>query len=1228
MLFFVEKKVPYRVEAFNLKQELNINLDLDIKELRIIDKYDINISEEFFNNIKYKIFAELPLDDIYFEIEAKDLKKIEYYPKTESDRINAIRKCLYLYDSNNEYSIETTRIILIDKSLNDSMIDSLKNHLIFSDTSSLEKEENKKTLVDTVLDGFIDLNPNDYDSFIKEHNLSINAKDLKFIIDYFKNENRNPTLVEIKLLDNYWSDHSRHTTFNTKITDIQIDRSFASAELQEALDLYINVRKDLKRENRTFSLMDMATIGAKYLKRIGRLNDLEKTGENNAFSLKTNVDVDGKNEKWSIQYKNETNNHPTEIDPFNGAACSIGGAMRDLIASRAIVFQGLRVSGAADIYKNSRETIKGKIPQKILSTKSALGASTYGNRVGITTSYLKEFYHNDYVAKRLESCFLVGASKISDIRREKPKDGDFILLVGNKTNNEGVENALDSSLPQTSASIKDKKTQKANPTTAKKFNNLLKRKEATALIKKANDLGAGGIGVGVGEIYSGVEIWLDDVLINAKNLDSLDLLFAETQERVAFVVSPEEKDELVKYIKEEDLDVSYVGKITSSNNLVIWQQGKKLCDISRKFIDTAGALRYAEAVLGKIEEKNPFVLTEKPLVDAVFDTLSSPNVVIQKGLVEQFDSTLGRSSVLLPYGGKYQLTESQVSAVKIPVNGKTTTVSLASFGFNPHLTEWSPYHGSIYAIIESISKLVASGASYKNIRLSFQEYFEKMLSAESWGKAISCMLGALKMQLDFKIPSIGGKDSVAGTFNNISVPPTFISYAFTTVKEDEIITPEFKSRGHKLYLVKHLENKDYSPNVEQLIDNFEFVKYNILKGHIVSAYSIGYGGLLAACAKMSLGNSVGFYLNVNEKELTRFNYGSIICEVAGNLEIPEDTNPNFMRVGRTSHVQFGVINGVKFSIPSLCEALTKKYNRLFKADYDNSIDVMHFKPAKKKVSLLRNKEEVTVYVPLFEGTIGAGDVFKAFSEAGGNIITSRFKDRTKTEYFESINILAENIYKTDILVLCGDYFSNNEPNGGGKFLSNVLNHNEVRNAINNLVERKGLILGISDGFKALLKAGYFEIGNEINETSLSINKNNTPNFVSSMVQTRIMSNASPWLYSYKGGEIILSAFASSEGKLELSKKKFQELIKAGMVASIYVNKENDPANNASYNPAGSSYALEGLLSRNGLILGKMTHPERIQEDLYKNIYGNKDINIFKNAINYFKKEKVTKNKRI
>lgn len=1218
MRFYVEKKIAYQVEAFNLKQELNSNLDLNIKNLRLIDCYDINFSDELFNKTKFKIFADVALDNIYFELNEEGLLKLEIDSLNKQDRIDAIRKALYLYDGINEYNIISYRIVLLDK-IEDNYINKIKHQLSFVEKVEEPKTKEEKLLVDDVIEGFTDLTAKEYNDFIKKYHLTINTKDLKCIIDYFKVEKRNPTLVEIKLLDNYWSDHSRHTTFNTKITDIQIDKSFLSPELEEALDLYINVRKDLKRENKRFTLMDMATIGSKYLKRIGLLNDLEKTGESNAFSLKVNVDVDGKNEKYSIQYKNETNNHPTEIDPYNGAACSIGGAMRDLIASRARVFQGLRVSGAGDVYRNSSETLEGKIPQKILSTESAAGSSVYGNRVGIAISNAKEFYHDDYVAKRLESSFLVGASKLSDIRREKPKDGDFILLVGNKTENEGVENALNASLPQTSSSTTSSKTQKANPTTAKKFNNLLRRKEATSLIKKANDLGAGGIGIGVGELYSGVEIWLDDVLLNSLNLNTIDLLFSETQERVVFVVSAEEKDELVKYIKEEELDVSYVGKITNTNNLVIYHKGKKLCDLSRKLIDSAGALRYAEAVLGKVEEFNPFVFPERPLVDAVFDTLSLPNVLLQKGLEDQFDSTIGRSTVLLPYGGKHRLTEAQVSAVKIPVDGYTKTVSLTSFGFNPHLSDWSPYHGAMYAIIESISKLVASGASYKNIRLSFQEYFEKLLSAESWGKAISCMLGALKMQLDFKIPSIGGKDSVAGTFNNLSVPPTFISYAFTHLKEDEIITPEFKSRGHKLYLVKHVENKDYCPNVEQLIDNFEFIKYNIKKGHIVSAYALGYGGLLAACAKMSLGNSVGFYLNVKEEELTRFNYGSIICEVAGQLEIPEDTNPNFVRVGRTSHFQFGTINGVKFSIPSMREALTKKYNRIFKSNYDCSIDTMHFKPYRKKVALLKNKDEVNVYVPFFEGTMGARDAERAFEEAGGNVITSRFKYKTKELFYASIEEMISFIYKADIFVLAGDYFNSCEPQNG-MLMANVLNHPRVKEAIENLLGRKGLILGISDGFTALIKAGYFNYGSD-SEPMPAINMNNTPHYVSTMVQTKVMSTASPWLYSYKGGEVNNAVYSNNRGKFEISKKKFQELLKAGMVSGIYVDNMDRPDATAANNPAGSLYAIESLIAREGQILGKMTHPERNQAGLYKNIYGNKENNIFNNAINYFRKGK-------
>ncbi len=1224
MRIYVEKKKEFQASTNSLKSELKNNLGLEIENLRLVNVYDIDISEELYDYTKYKIFGEITTDDVRREFNYdENFHYIEYIPASAEKRIEAVKNCFYLIDSNFNIELSVSKILVVDKKLNEEELNKLKGYFSLKYNYRTPKEDDGKELIDDVVEGFIELENKDYESFIKNYNLGINKNDLKAIIEYFKLEKRNPTLVELKLIDTYWSDHCRHTTFNTKITDIQIDRSFLSSELNEALDLYIDVRKDLKRDNRRFSLMDMATIGAKYLKRVGKLNDLVKNGETNAFSLKTDVTVDGKKEKWILQFKNETNNHPTEMDPFNGAANCIGGTARDLIADRARIFQGMRISGAADIYKNPNETIEGKLPQRIISTNAAFGASNYANLAGIPTSYVREIYHDDYVAKRLESSLLVGASKVSDVRRERPKDGDFILLVGNKTNIEGVGSAVMSSQEHNATSLKNTglSLQSANPSTASKFARLMRRKEATRLIKKANDLGAGGIGVGVSELYSGVEIWLDDVLVKNNKINTLDLLLSETQERIAIVVSPEEKDELINYIKEEDLFVSYVGKITNSNEILIYHKGKVVARLSRKFIDSAGALRYASAVIGSVKEENPFITKAESLEDRVFNTLSDNNILSEQGLVNLFDYTIGRSTVLLPYGGKYQRTETQVSAIKLPVDGFTKKTSLLAYGFNPYLTSWSPYHGAEYAIIESITKLVASGVDYKNIRLSFQEYFEKMKSAESWGKATAAMLGALKIEMELKIPSIGGKDSMAGSFNKLNVPPTFISYAFSTLNDDEIITPEFKSRGHKLYLVKHNENKNFTPNIEQLIDNYEFVNYNIKKGHIVSAYALGAGGLIAACAKMSMGNSVGFYLNVKEEELNKLNYGSIICEVQGNLEIPDDINPNFILVGRTSHVQYGVINKIKFSIPSMKEVNTKKYNKVFKNSYDTPIETTSIKMTRKKVNLLKNKTEVKVFFPLFDGINCDLDLINTFKELGAITTSFKFKG-DKYQVNNSINELVRNINETDILVFSGGYSGNDEPDGSGKYVANIINEPRVKEAIENLIARKGLILGVCNGFQALIKSGllpYGKIG-QLNEESPSLIKNELSHHVSKLVYSKVTSNASPWLCSYKTGEILSIPLSCSEGKFVSSKKLINDLIKNGQVALVYSYMNGDMADNYDTNPTGSAYAVEGLLSPDGLIFGLMGHPERYQHGLYKNFNGRLENDFFKNAINYFKKD--------
>ena len=1230
---FVERKKDFRVGCKSLLREISNNLDIKLKNIRIVNAYDIShIDDKVLEKALYTVFAEKVTDDVFFELDLKDKKYVaaEFVEPYYDQRSSAAYSCIRLLDKSFDGMIKSSMIIIFDDDISNDDYDIVKKYLLQiadyreKDLTKFFEKKPKKIQPVSEVKGLIDLKEDELVPFLKAKGLTMNRDDLLYVVNYFKEQKRNPNDLELKIIDSYWSDHCRHTTFKTKITDVQIDRSFLSAELEEAYDNYVNVRKDLKRDKKDMTLMDLATIGSKYLRKIGRLKDIEKSEENNAPSIYVNVDVDGKNEKWLLQFKNETHNHPTEVQPFWGGYGCIGGALRDTLASRAYPYQVLRVSGAGNIYSKFNSTLDGKIPQKILSTKAVEGYSAYSNQAGIPTTQAHEFYHDDFVAKRMEVSAVLGAIKAEDIKRERPESGDLIFILGGKTGADGIGGATAASVELDDKIIKTSKdVQKGNALVARNLMRLFRRKEFTKLIKRATDLGAGGLSVALGELSDGCVVDLNKMPVKGDTLSATELALSESQERLLFVVEKKDVDEITSYIDEEDLSTSKIGFITNDNHLIMKYDGEVVVDLLHSFIESAGAKHNADVVIAKVEQKNPFIRHDEPLVDRVFNTLSADNVVSQKGLVEMFDSTIGASTLLMPYGGKYQETETQASVQRLPIlNGKTKTVSVATFGYNPEISKWSPYHGAMCAIVESVAKIVATGARYNNIRLSFQEYFEKMTSSLSWGKPFAALLGALKAQLELGLPSITGKDSMSGSFNNLAVPPTLISFAFTTAKDDEIITPEFKSRGHKLYLVRHQELKNFTPNFDELKDNFEFINHNIRAGKIVSAYALGYGGLIEALTKMSLGNSVGFYCRIDEKELNRFNYGSILIEVDGKLEVPDELSPNFVRIGRTSHFQFGMINDVKFTLPSIKEANTKKFSKVFKNKNEiKQNDVISFRPYKKKISLLKNKEEVIAYIPVFPGTNCDYDTKNAFENAGARVITKPFRTQTNDDFINSIKEMAKEIDNCDIFVLSGGFSAADEPDGSGKFVANILNYKDVKEAINRLIKRKGLILGICNGFQALIKSGLlpFETLGEIGDNYPTLVENDLDKHVSQIVYTKVMTNASPWLYSYKTGEVIATPVSHNDGRFVCDKKMMMDLIKNGQIAFAYTDLSGNMAMDGEFNPSGSNYAVEGLISKDGLILGKMAHSERNVEGLYKNIPGNKCSNIFVNAVNYFKK---------
>ncbi len=1225
---YVEKLKKFQVEANSLQGDLNLNLGLSLKELRYINVYDLfGFSKELLEKSRYQVFGEIVTDIVSDTLDLTNKKyiAIEYLPGQFDQRASSAIDCVKLIDPTAKINIRSGKIIVLDDSITEQELVKVKKYLINA-VEAREKDLNVLTDLETaeikpvcILDGFTKMQKEDLPAYCKKQGLAMNADDLACVVKYFKEEGRDPWETELRILDTYWSDHCRHTTFNTILTDIKIDESFIKSELEESLDLYYNIRKDLQRENKKLCLMDLACIGARYLRKIGKLDDLEESEENNACSIFVTVDVDGKDEKWLLQFKNETHNHPTEIEPFGGASTCLGGAIRDPLSGRAYVYQAMRVTGAGNIYLDVKDTLVGKLPQRIISTKAAHGYSSYGNQIGLATTHVREVYHEDYVAKRLEVGAVVGAVPANVIRRESPVAGDVILLLGGKTGRDGIGGATGSSKEHTTKSIEvcSSEVQKGNAPEERKISHLFRRPEVTRLIKKSNDFGAGGVSVAIGELADGLEILLDKVPTKYSGLNATELAISESQERMAVVVEPKDVEEFIKYCHEENIEVTEVAKVTKEPRLVMHYKGRKIVDIKREFIDSAGANHYAKAIILPVENKNPFVKEAKDIRSRVLDTLRDDNVVSQKGLIEMFDSTIGTSTVLMPFGGKYQKSETQVSVQKLPVKDKlTNTASIMAYGYNPFLAKWSPYHGAEYAVIEAVSKVVAAGARYDKMRFSYQEYFERMHNEHSWGKPLAALLGALKMQIELELPSIGGKDSMSGTFQEISVPPMLMAFGITTVNANKVISTDFKKTGSKLYLIKHHENDNYTPNIEELKENFEFVSKSIENNTILSAYALSFGGLVEALCKMAFGNQIGFNIQYEESLLNAYNYGSIVVETNKDLNYK-----NAIYLGQTTELQTGVFNQVSFTLAELEFANTNKFTSVYKDKGDNHCDMMEMKPYTKEVSLLKNKDEVVAYFPVFPGTNCDYDTEKAFRRAGAVIQTTVFKNLTSEDIFTSIDEMAKHIDTCDIFVLSGGFSAGDEPDGSGKFIANVLNQEKVKNAIHRLLARKGLILGICNGFQALVKSGLLPYGKlgTVTKDSPTLFRNDINRHISQIVSTKVMTTASPWLCSYQGGEIHSIAVSHGEGKFVVSKELAEKLYANGQIAFQYVDEFGNATDKAPYNPNGSSYAIEGIISRDGLILGKMGHSERYEENLFKNISGNKQQDIFINAVNYFKR---------
>lgn len=1241
---FVEKYPEFQVEAGSLKAELNENLQLDLQSLRLLNVYDLfGFTPELLEKSRYSVFGEIVTDNVSDECDLTGTKYIavEYLPGQFDQRAASAVDCVHLIDPKADVHIKSSKLIVLSADVDEQTIAKIKHYYINAvesrekDLSKLTDTEHAAVKPVPVLEGFVNMKEEDLEPFCRKMGLAMNADDLREVVKYFTEEGRDPNETELRILDTYWSDHCRHTTFTTELEEIGVEESFMKEEIDGTLNLYLKLRKELGRENKGLNLMDMATIGGRYLRKAGLLDDMEVSEENNACSIYVDVDVDGRLEKWLLMFKNETHNHPTEIEPFGGAATCLGGAIRDPLSGRSYVYQAMRVTGAGDIYKPVSETLQGKLPQCVITKKAAHGYSSYGNQIGLATTHVREIYDEGYLAKRLEVGAVVGAVKADKVRRESPMPGDVVLLLGGRTGRDGIGGATGSSKEHTEESLETcgSEVQKGNAPEERKLQRLFRRPEVTKLIKKSNDFGAGGVSVAIGELTDGLDIYLDRVPVKYNGLNATELAISESQERMSVVVEAKDEKQFMEYCHSENIEVTHVADVTDTQRMRMFYGDKVVADLQRKFIDSAGAKHYAKAEIAAVEEKNPFrrKVEGESLKEKMVNNLSDPNVVSQKGLIEMFDSTIGRSTVLMPYGGELQLTETQVSVQKLPTDGYTNTASMMAFGFNPVISKWSPYHGAAYSMVEACAKVVAAGAHYEKMRFSCQEYFERMTHCpQVWGKPMSALLGSLKMQIELGLPSIGGKDSMSGTFEHINVPPTLISFGVTTVNAEKVISPELKWEGNRLYLVKHTPLKNYMPDVEQLKKNWKFVEEQIESGNAVSGWAVGFGGVAEGLCKMSFGNAFGVDVNLPENELFDYSYGSIILETESDIDFE---NAQFIGIV-TSGIDGSLrVNGKNISIDALQNSAFEKFEKVYPATSKPDMKRLlpkgmeGVKPFKaKKIDLKYKGEKIAepvAYLPVFPGTNCDYDTAKAFRKAGAKVKMSVFRNLTEQDVFDSIDEMKRNIDECQILAFCGGFSAGDEPDGSGKFIANVLNNEKIAAAIEALIARGGLILGICNGFQALVKSGLLPYGHLgcVTKDSPTLFRNDINRHISQMAFTRVASVNSPWLSGMNIGDVYAIPVSHGEGKFVVNEHLAKELFENGQVAFQYAEPIDEAVSMASpSNPNGSYYAIEGIISKNGQILGKMGHSERYETNLFKNIAANLEQPLFDNAVRYFRGE--------
>lgn len=1232
---FVEKRPGFNTESLNLLNSLKEGLNIDkLSSIRILNRYDVsNIDREDFENIVKTVFSEPNQDTVYYE--DAGLKgnyfAVEYLPGQYDQRADFAAQCAQIVTGKEKPLVKYARVFVLEGGLSDKDVEKIKNYCInpvdsreaeIAKPISLSHEQPSSKDVETV--EIINKSPKEIKKYKNDAGLAMSFEDLLFCREYFKNtEKRNPTITEIKVIDTYWSDHCRHTTFSTVIENIEFEKGRITEEIKSTYDEYLNTQKFVYESKRDVTLMDLATIGAKELRKKGLLNDLEISEEINACSIIINVDIDGKNEEWLLMFKNETHNHPTEIEPFGGAATCLGGAIRDPLSGRSYVYQAMRITGCADPRQKIEDTLQGKLPQRKITTEAAAGYSSYGNQIGLATGYVNEVYHPDYTAKRMELGAVIAAAPRENVKRESPSMGDLVILLGGRTGRDGIGGATGSSVEHTEESIvlSGSEVQKGNAPEERKIQRLFRKKEVSTLIKKCNDFGAGGVSVAIGELADGLNINLDLVPKKYEGLDGTELAISESQERMAVVVRKEDAEKFNHYAHEENLQSTVVAEVTDNRRLKMTWRGKTILDISRDFLDTNGVRQKTSAKISEpLNIKYERKLNNNNINELWLENLKDLNVASQKGLVERFDSTVGAGSVIVPMGGRTQLTPAEGMIAKIPVEeGVTSTCSLMAHGFDPYLSKESPYHGAIYAVIHSVAKIVAMGGDYNNIRLTFQEYFEKLNKEPvRWGKPLSALLGAYKVQHEMEIPSIGGKDSMSGTFKDLNVPPALISFAVTAANVKDVITPEFKKPNSSVLLVKIKKNENNIPDFEDIKIKYGEIHEAIKKGVVLSAHTVGYGGIAAAISKMSLGNELGFRTGFKiADDWFDASYGDIILEVENTSSL-EDS----IEIGRTTVEKEISAGNICISLEEIKSAWLKPLNSIFpvKKDGAGRIESYGFneeKTFKSSISIAKPR----VFIPVFPGTNCEYDTKRAFDRAGAKAEIFVFKNLSSQDIKDSIKEMNSHIRQSQIVAFPGGFSAGDEPEGSGKFIAAVFRNELLKDAVTDLLKnRDGLIIGICNGFQALIKLGLVPFGEitGMEEDYPTLTYNKIGRHISTFVRTKVVSNLSPWMRGCRLGDIHLLPVSHGEGAFAANEKWIERFKTNGQIATQYVDESNAPTYDGFNNPNGSIEAIEGITSPDGRVLGKMSHSERLQEDIYKNIPGNKDQRIFESGVKYFK----------